>query len=141
MTKTTGQRIRELREERDISQQELADMLGINRVSVTQWEKGTTAPAFQRIKLLSDIFNVSTDYLLCISDVKQEIKENNESSNFIVDVDDFLNHARFRCDGVIYNLSDEDRQLFKNAIEMGLITAREKENKRKQQLKRKNKKK
>lgn len=135
MTKTTGQRIRELREERDISQQELADTLGINRVSVVQWEKGTTKPTFKRIKLLSEIFNVSADYLLCNSDVKKEIKGKNEPHDLIVDVDDFLKHARFRCDGVIYNLSDEDRQLFKNAIEMGLITAREKENKRKKQRK------
>ena len=139
MINKTGMRIRELRDEKGISQQELADMIGINRVAVSKWETGIASPTYQRIKKLSDIFNVSTDYLLCISDVKQEIKENNESSNFIVDVDDFLNHARFRCDGVIYNLSDEDRQLFKNAIEMGLITAREKENKRKQQLKRRNK--
>ena len=57
-------RIRELRTMRQMSQQELADMLDVNKVTVSQYERGVRKPDINILTALCDIFNVSADYLL-----------------------------------------------------------------------------
>ena len=57
-------RIRFLREQRELSQTELARQLGITRSSVNAWELGISAPSTQYIVELAGIFKISTDYLL-----------------------------------------------------------------------------
>lgn len=46
------------------SQEELAEELGISRQSVSKWESGISIPDLDKIIKLSDLFEVSTDYLL-----------------------------------------------------------------------------
>ena len=46
------------------SQEELADMLGVSRQSVSKWEGAQSVPDLQKIIKLAEIFGVSTDYLL-----------------------------------------------------------------------------
>lgn len=57
-------RLRELRERENISQNALANTLGITRASVNAWEMGISAPNAQSLIMLSKYFNVSVDYLL-----------------------------------------------------------------------------
>lgn len=57
-------RIKFLREEKGLSQAELAKQLGITRSSVNAWELGISVPSTQYIVELAHIFKVSTDYLL-----------------------------------------------------------------------------
>ncbi|MGN0573425.1 MAG: helix-turn-helix domain-containing protein [Acutalibacteraceae bacterium] len=57
-------RIKGLREQRGLTQTELAKLLGITRSSVNAWEMGVSIPSTQYIVELSLIFKVSTDYLL-----------------------------------------------------------------------------
>lgn len=57
-------RIKFLREQKQITQSELAKQLGITRSSVNAWEMGISVPSTQYIVELANIFNVSTDYLL-----------------------------------------------------------------------------
>lgn len=54
------------------SQEELAEQLDISRQSVSKWESGTSVPDLDRIIRMSEIFGVSTDYLL--KDELEEIK-------------------------------------------------------------------
>ena len=56
-----------LRESHNISQAALAKRLGITRSSVNAWELGLNVPSTQYIIELSEIFKVSTDYLLCVA--------------------------------------------------------------------------
>lgn len=46
------------------SQKELADVLFVNQTAVSQWERGATTPSNQMLKRLSELYHVSTDYLL-----------------------------------------------------------------------------
>lgn len=55
-----GQRIRRLREQRRWSQEQLADMLGVNKKSVSNWERGRNDPR-NSIGALSEIFGVELD--------------------------------------------------------------------------------
>ena len=57
-------RIRSLREQRGVTQSELAKQLGITRSSVNAWEQGISVPSTQYVVELASIFKVSTDYLL-----------------------------------------------------------------------------
>lgn len=53
-----------LRKKAGMSQEELADRLGVSRQAVSRWELGATLPDAPNLLKLSDLFGVSIDYLL-----------------------------------------------------------------------------
>jgi len=57
-------RILELRKQKGISQEALADILGVSRQAISKWESEQSTPELDKIVLMSDFFEVSTDYLL-----------------------------------------------------------------------------
>jgi len=57
-------KIIDLRKKAGMSQEELAEKLGVSRQSISKWEGAQSTPDLNRILQLSEIFNVSTDYLL-----------------------------------------------------------------------------
>lgn len=59
-------RIKVLREQKELTQSDLAKQLGITRSSVNAWELGISVPSTQYIVELARIFKVSTDHLLCV---------------------------------------------------------------------------
>ena len=61
---TYSERIRELRILHEMSQQDLADRLDVNKVTISQYERGVRKPDLNVLTALCDIFNVSSDYLL-----------------------------------------------------------------------------
>ncbi len=64
-----------LRKQQGWSQEELANRLGVSRQSVSKWESEMAVPEMDKIVMLSNIFKVSTDYLLK-DDMKEDCKEN-----------------------------------------------------------------
>lgn len=65
-----GEKIMELRKRSGWSQEELAGKLNVSRQSVSKWESAMSVPELDKILQLSEIFEVSTDYLL--KDDKEE---------------------------------------------------------------------
>ncbi len=61
---TIDQKIVQLRISKAISQEQLAEMLGVSRQSVSKWEMGQMLPQIDKVLRLSEIFGVSTDELL-----------------------------------------------------------------------------
>jgi len=61
-------RIKELRIENGITQKELANKLQTTNSSVCDWERGRSQPDLQTLTELAKLFEVSTDYLLGLSD-------------------------------------------------------------------------
>lgn len=57
-------KIKQLRQQNNLTQTDLAKKLSITRSSVNAWEMGISVPSTQYIIELSNIFKVSTDYLL-----------------------------------------------------------------------------
>lgn len=57
-------RIQTLRKAKGISQEELAEKIGVSRQAVSKWESEQSTPDIEKIILLSDYFEVTTDYLL-----------------------------------------------------------------------------
>lgn len=70
-------RLRKLREEKDITQKELATILGIGSTAVNGYEMGINTPTFDRLIKLADYFNVSIDYLCGRTPLKSVAQENN----------------------------------------------------------------
>ena len=65
-----GERIKMLRESHNLSQAALAKRLGVTRSSVNAWEMGLSIPTAQYIVELSQLFHVSTDYLLGLNNTQ-----------------------------------------------------------------------
>lgn len=63
---TIGSTIKKLRRERDMTQEQLAELLGITANAVSQWECDRTTPDISQLPLLANIFRVSADVLLGI---------------------------------------------------------------------------
>lgn len=61
---TIADRISELRRSRAMSQEELAELAGVSRQAVSKWESEQSIPDMYNVVTLSEIFGVTTDYLL-----------------------------------------------------------------------------
>lgn len=59
----TGERLRRMRVAKDLSQEEVAKVLGISRTGYNKYESGDIKPV-RKLKELSVLFRVSTDYIL-----------------------------------------------------------------------------
>ena len=63
-----GDRIKELRKEKNFSQNQLARRIGVSQKAVDYWELGTNEPKASYIVKLAELFEVSADFLLGIDD-------------------------------------------------------------------------
>ena len=68
--KVFSEKLLELRRQKGLSQEQLADRLGVTRQSVSKWESGAALPELGKLIALSDLFSVSVDYL-----VKDQLEE------------------------------------------------------------------
>lgn len=59
-----GERLRELREDKGLRQEDVGALFGFGKSTVSQWESGKSQPEFKIVVKLADYFNVSVDYLL-----------------------------------------------------------------------------
>ncbi len=59
-----GEKLLDLRKKAGLSQEEVAEKLGVSRQSVSKWETDQTVPELIKAKLLSQLYNVSYDYLI-----------------------------------------------------------------------------
>ncbi len=96
MNNQFSQNLKKIRKEHNLSQEQLADELGVSRQAISKWESATSYPEMDKIIDLCNKFNVNIDDLLQkdIKEVKKE-EENKKGINKIID--DFL---RFLTDTV-----------------------------------------
>ena len=81
-----GSTIKRLRREKNITQEQLAEYLGITSRAISQWECDRTAPDISQLPALCHIFDVSSDVLLGI-----DIEKNNG------EIKKYLDTARNLC--------------------------------------------
>lgn len=65
---TLGTRIANLRHQSSLSQQALADILGVSQATIAKHEKDVNTVSADMLVMYADFFSVSTDYLLCRTD-------------------------------------------------------------------------
>ena len=61
-------RMRDLREDSDKTQQEIAEILGTSQTMYARYERGASELPIRHLLKLADYYGVSTDYLLCRTD-------------------------------------------------------------------------
>lgn len=85
-------RIKQLREQHNLTQSELAKQLGITRSSVNAWEMGISIPSTQYVVELAHLFKVTTDYLLCVDTATLNISGLSEGDIHLLN--SIINHLR-----------------------------------------------
>lgn len=78
--KQIGQIIRELRREMDCTQNKLADVLGVTQDSISLWENDKRIPDTQYIVEMAKFFDVTTDYLLGLTDEYKNVRFGKEKT-------------------------------------------------------------
>lgn len=96
-----GSILKKLRLELNLNQKELADKIGISRSSIAMYETDQRTPDYETINALSDFFNVSSDYLLGRTNIR-----NYEEYTIAAHTDDRTQQ-----------LSDEDRKQLDDFID------------------------
>lgn len=70
-----GERLYQLRSDKNISQEDLAELLDVSRQSVSKWENDKAYPEMTKLLFMSDYFEVSLDYLMRGWDGESEKKD------------------------------------------------------------------
>ncbi|SUO90905.1 helix-turn-helix domain-containing protein [Streptococcus uberis] len=96
-------RLKELRKQKKVTQENLANETGVTKITVSRWERGGRIKS-DKAKQLADYLNVSVGYLLGYSDIPDEIQL--KSNEVIVDKDVFEKYQQ------AYNLLNELRGFF-----------------------------
>ena len=68
MKNKVAKRIKEIRVENKLSQNEFGKMLLVSQDTVSLWETGKSLPSAEIIIAIAKQFNISADYILCLSD-------------------------------------------------------------------------
>ncbi|MBR1975002.1 MAG: helix-turn-helix transcriptional regulator [Clostridia bacterium] len=58
------ERLKELRQEKNLSQQDLGNLVNMSKMAISHWEKGHSEPSISQLIILSNYFEVSVDYLI-----------------------------------------------------------------------------
>ena len=68
-------KLKELRENKNISQYQLAERIHVSRGAISKWERGIGIPSECNLEALCDYFEVSEEYLLDRNDLYQELNK------------------------------------------------------------------
>ena len=82
MRLTIGENIRKLRREKDMTQERLAELLGVTYQSVSRWENGTAYPDMELLPPLAQLFGVSVDALLGMPEEEKLARSKKMISDF-----------------------------------------------------------
>lgn len=67
-----GNKIKKLRKQNNLTQENLAEMLGVSYQAISRWENNITSPDISTLPILANIFDVTVDYLLDVNILKNE---------------------------------------------------------------------
>lgn len=106
---TFGEKLKKLRKEAGLSQEELSYQLDVSRQAVSKWERDNGYPETEKIVRMGKLFNVSLDYLLNDDELQKTVNGSNEKGIYI---------SREMAEGF---LSYQKRKMLKTGIAIGLI--------------------
>lgn len=94
------------RKKNGLSQEELAEKIGVSRQAVSKWETGDALPEITKLKALAETFNVTVDFLL--DDEKEEFSQQIDPQNFSA-----LDRYVDKIDDCVDNISSKSGTFFK----------------------------
>ena len=127
MKETMGQIIRRLRKERGLTQEELAEQLGVTFQAVSKWENDTGMPDISQVVPLSHFFGVPTDVLfgVCGSDNMEEIIKIIEKARSMIPQPATIETAKAAYDYLLNSLRlyPSNEYLLKECLSIGMLLA------------------
>ena len=136
MKKTFTDNLNRLLRVRGITQAELAAYMEVSNTTVNNWVKGYKVPRMDKVDKLCSFFKIKRSELLeqsPASDDLPTLTQRDSTAHSKRDMNDlakFLNKTEVMFDGDTYNLSEEDQQKLRNALEFVFWDAK-RQNKRK----------
>lgn len=104
MIETLGSRLRQLRKSKHCKQEQIAQLLNLNKGAISYYENNVRQPSYATLIRIATLFNVSTDYLLgCQRDIVLDVSGLN---------DDDLNLVR----NLVESLTKKNKQIEGNRI-------------------------
>ncbi|MBV1817298.1 helix-turn-helix transcriptional regulator [Bacteroidales bacterium MSK.15.36] len=95
---TFSERMKALRKEKDITLEELSEILGTTKATLSRYENNLRIPNVDFIDELANFFNVSTDYLLGRTDIKNPSDEISNAVEDDPELIEFWNESKERED-------------------------------------------
>lgn len=113
------EQLTKLRKRRNITQTDLALKMNVKQYVISSWEIGRSEPSLEQLNKLSDIFNISADYLLDKATIR--VNSNEEFNKVIENIkldseDDFINEVFKMCN----NLNHDKKKKMLNIIKASL---------------------
>lgn len=109
-----GDKLKKLRKANNLSQQQLAEKLGMSPSGIGMWEQNRRQPDNETLKKIAQLFDVSTDYLL-----GNDIKPNDENKDLLetisADLSNPINRVLYKKTSELK--SDRDKQIVLNIID------------------------
>lgn len=103
--------LKQLREERGISQKQLADCIGVSQQSINKYENHDVEPDIHTLIRIADYFNTSVDYIVGHSEIRRRIEilhayELNAEESRLIDRYRMLSVRQKRCIGLLIDSYD-----------------------------------
>ena len=114
-----GYRLRLLRKENGLSQSELGRLLGVSKVSVSNYEKGSRIPSMDVFLMIMKVFNVSADYML--GRELNAVCESEENITMILSTNDINLIKEIRSRPKLYGKIIEDPKRFFDSLSKNSI--------------------
>lgn len=123
--KILGKRVQQLRRDYNMTQDDLGKILGVGKTTISNYENGNSFPDSEKLLQLSEVFEVTTDYLLGASDVRDRSiltpkDEKNIAKTLDVLKDQIENSKEIPLNYNGIDVTDEDTELLYDAIELAL---------------------
>ena len=83
MLYTLNERLRDLRDDNNLKQIEMAKILGITQANYSRWETGKELIPLEKLNILCNYFHITMDYIIGISKNKECLKEYNFNNKTI----------------------------------------------------------
>ena len=114
MNNQFSENLKKIRKSHNLSQEQLADELGVSRQAISKWESSVAYPEMDKIIALCDKFNVNIDDLLH-NDIKEVKGEEESKKKLNKYIDDFLKSNLLDVYDELDNL--EKRKIWANLID------------------------
>lgn len=109
----TGEKIKELRKKAKLTQQQLADILGVKKASIQKYESGSVANLKKdTIEILAEVFSVSPTYIIGWEeyDKKVDVKSLSDEVAFIEEIQLRFGYVGVEFYNVFLELNEEGRR-------------------------------
>ena len=108
MTIETANRLYELRKQKGLSQEELAEKLGVSRQAVSKWERSEASPDTDNLIALAKIYDLTLDELIYGEKEKKEETKNNDNNSSEEPIDG-NEKVEINSNGIYFESDDGDK--------------------------------